>query len=153
MDLGHPHSLVALSRYSKYGSSYTLSASKKAKGRLSDKFRREHFINKLLERYENPLRVSGFPGRICIVVRRLCKKHITGYLQLPMYITTDAFFFSSGTVSNSFCIHGRVTASAKASPEAKDSLELFMQSLILRKSLINSEKQQIQHQLKLVYNK
>lgn len=37
-------------------------------------------------------------GRICIVRRQLCKVRLAGYLQLPMYSTTDAFWFSSGTL-------------------------------------------------------
>lgn len=57
MDLCHPLTSVTLSTHSKYGSSYTLSSGNKAEGRLSDKFQRERFINRLLQRYENPLLV------------------------------------------------------------------------------------------------
>ncbi len=49
---------------------------------------------------------------------------MAAYLQLPMYSTPDVFWLSSGTVSNSFRIHGRVLASEKASPGAKDSVQL-----------------------------
>lgn len=120
-----PNSSVTLSRSSKYGSSYTLSSSNKAKGRLNDKFRGEHFINKLLKRYKNPLLVhgvSGFPGRICIVRRRLFKKRITGYLQLPMYSSAPQMLSSSAQVLTVFVFTAQFQHQRKPAPRLRIQL-------------------------------
>lgn len=43
---------------------------------------------------------------------------------ISSYLCTTLQILSSSLLCNSFCIHGRVLALEKASPEAKDSVEL-----------------------------